>query len=52
MNEVTREFIEIAYKAMQKAYWHASNKTTECDTDIAKEVGAVLQAVGDLSRHE
>jgi hypothetical protein len=50
MNETAREFIKIAYAAMQKAYQHESKGMTECETETAKKVGEVLQAVGDLSR--
>ena len=52
MNETAREFIKIAYAALEKAYWYESEKITKCNTDTAKEIGAALQAVGDLSRHE
>jgi hypothetical protein len=51
MNETTKEFIQIAYAAMQKAYWHESKNMTECDTETAKMVGKVLQVLGDLSRN-
>jgi hypothetical protein len=37
---------------MEKAYWHQTNGMRECGTEIAKMVGNVLQAVGDLSRSE
>jgi hypothetical protein len=50
MDETARDFIKIAYEAMQKAYWHQSEKMTKCDTEVAKKVGEVLQAVSDLSR--
>jgi hypothetical protein len=50
MNEITREFIEIAYKAMQKAYWHQSNGMTDNDSEMSKKVGDALQMIGDLSR--
>ena len=52
MNETAREFIKIAYAAMQKAYQYQTNGMTECDTETANMVGNVLQAVGDLSRSE
>lgn len=52
MNETAREFIKIAYEAMQKAYQHQTNGMTECETETAIMVGNVLQAVGDLSRSE
>ena len=52
MNETAREFIKIAYAAMEKAYWHQTNGMAECETETAKMVGNVLQAVGDLSRSE
>ena len=52
MNEVTRDFINIAYKALEKAYWYESEKMTKNNTELALEIGAALQAVGDLSRHE
>ena len=52
MNETAREFIKIAYAAMEKAYWHQTNGMRECGTETAKIVGNVLQAVGDLSRSE
>lgn len=50
MDKITREFIKIAYQAMQQAYNNESKEMTECDTETSKKVGEVLQIVGDLSR--
>lgn len=50
MNEITRKFIELAYKAMQDAYYNETNGMIDLDSETAKKVGEVLQAVGDLSR--
>lgn len=50
MDNVTREFIEIARKALDRAYWHATNEGKELNTELAKKVGDALQMVGDLSR--
>ena len=52
MNKTAREFIKIAYEAMQKAYQYQTNGMRECETETAKMVGDVLQAVSDLSRSE
>ena len=52
MNKTAREFIILAYRAMQKAYEYESDGITNCDKESAKEVGKVLQMVGDLSRSE
>lgn len=50
MNEITREFIEIARKALDRAYWHQSNGMTDTESELVKKVGDALQMVGDLSR--
>ena len=51
MKKTTKEFIEIAYKAMQSAYYNECGENMEnMNCDKAKEVGKVLQIVGDLSR--
>lgn len=52
MEKTTKDFIEIAYKAMQKAYFIESKEMTDCESESAKMVGKVLQAVGDLSRQQ
>lgn len=51
MKEVTRDFVLVALRAMEKAYYYESDKMNNYDTDIAKKVGEVLQAISDLSRH-
>jgi hypothetical protein len=50
MEKVTKDFIEIAYRALQSAYYNESKGMTDLDSESVKEVGNVLQAVGDLSR--
>ena len=50
MNETTRDFIQIAYAAMQKAYKSETKGMTECNTETANMVGDVLQMIGELSR--
>lgn len=50
MEKSTKEFIEIAYLAMQKAYWHESKEMTNCDSDTAKKVAETLEMVGALTR--
>lgn len=58
MKKVTREFVKIAYHAMQQAYYHESDVNNgvgeynglDYDSEEAKKVGEVLQAVSDLSR--
>lgn len=50
MNETTRDFIQIAYAAMQKAYRSETKGLTECNTVTAMMVGDAMQKVGDLSR--
>lgn len=57
MKKVTREFIKVAYYAMQQAYYHESDNNNgvgeyniNLDSEEAKKVGEVLQAVSDLSR--
>jgi len=52
MNKTAREFIILAYNALQKAYEYESEGMTNCDKESAKEVGNALQMVGDLSRSE
>ena len=58
MKRVTREFVKIAYQAMQSAYYTEMDKGNgvdnmgdfDFDNEEAKKIGEVLQAVGDLSR--
>ena len=58
MKKVTREFVKIAYHAMQQAYYHESDvnngegeyRGLDDNTEAAKKVGEVLQAVSNLSR--
>ena len=50
MNEITKKFIELAYKAMQDAYCSETNGMIDLDSETAKKVGDVLQAVGELTR--
>ena len=52
MNETAREFIIIAYNALQKAYKYESDGLKNPDKDLARKVGDALQMVGDLSRSE
>ena len=60
MKRVTREFVKMAYTAMQSAYYTEADKTNgveavgdydfRADNETLKKIGEVLQAVGDLSR--
>jgi hypothetical protein len=52
MNETAREFILIAYNALQKAYKYESDGLKNPNKDLARKVGDALQMVGDLSRSE
>lgn len=50
MEKITREFINLAYAAMQQAYYNETHEMKDCDTATAHKVGEVLQMVSDLSR--
>lgn len=51
MNKKTREFVKIAYLAMQSAYYNEVEANgNNFDAEWVKVVGDVLQEVGDLSR--
>ena len=50
MNEITKKFIELAYKAMQDAYYSETNGIVDLGSESAKKIGDVLQAVGELTR--
>lgn len=51
MNDVARNFIEIAVNALQKAVWAQTNGyQSKKYTDLVKRMMEVTQSVGDLSR--
>jgi hypothetical protein len=52
MDKTAREFIIIAYNALQKAYEYESDGLTNINKESANKVGDALQMVGDLSRSE
>ena len=50
MKKVSREFINLAYSAMQRAYEYECGGDPCSSNESAKKIGEVLQIVGDLSR--
>lgn len=53
MKPHTRQFLEMAYTAMNNAYYNEVCKldNNKCDnTALIEKLGKVLQAVGDLAR--
>ena len=54
MKPNTRKFLEMAYVAMQNAYYNEVNNNDPNqkweETEITKQIGEVMQMVGDLTR--
>lgn len=50
MEAITKDFIMLAHKALERAYYNETNQMTNLDSETAKQIGTALQMVGDLIR--